>query len=299
MRTAAFALALGLLAGPADATSWRGPDFAGTFTDPDLDEVSGLAPSRTQPGLYWAENDGGNGEKLVLIRDDGSRVATVAVDGATNIDWEDLDSFDLDGHHYLLLADTGDNGGIRKTLTLYVIEEPTTVRDGDHVKVAWRIDFRWPDGARDCEAAAVDIANGQVLLVSKKRVPPELFRLPLRPPPGVQTARLLATLPGIDQPTEGDLQRNPIYGRYRSQITGADLSPDGKTLAILNYHSVYLWQRATPATPWAQVLQHGPTILRYPWLPQAEAIAFSLDGRQLTIGSEQRPSPLLRYRAAP
>ena len=29
--------------------------------------------------------------------------------------------------------------------------------------LAWSINFRWPDGARDCEATAVDAANGEVL----------------------------------------------------------------------------------------------------------------------------------------
>jgi hypothetical protein len=36
-----------------------------------------------------------------------------------------------------------------------------------------------------------------------------------------------------------------------------------------------------------------------PWLPQAEAIAFATDGRSLLIGSEQLPSPLLRYDVEP
>lgn len=295
----AFLLALSLFAASARGQSWTGPEYAGTFTDPDLDEVSGLAASRTQPGLYWAQDDSGNGNKLMLIRADGTRLATVGTDGATNVDWEDLVSFDQNGRHYLLLADTGDNGGIRKTLTLYVFEEPAQVREGDSIKVSWRIDFRWPDGARDCEAAFVDVADNAVYLVSKKRVPPELFRLPLHPGSGLQVAQKLATLPGIDQPTEQDLTRNPIYGRYRSQITAADLSPDGRTLAVLNYHSIYLWQRPSPTTPWPRVMQKSPKVLRFPWLPQAEALAFSLDGRELIIGSEQRPSPLLRYRLKP
>jgi hypothetical protein len=42
-----------------------------------------------------------------------------------------------------------------------------------------------------------------------------------------------------------------------------------------------------------------PGQLNFPWLPQAESIAFSTDGRSLLVGSEQRPSPLLLYRAIP
>ncbi len=289
---------LALLCGNASAKSWSEPQYAGVFTDPDLDEVSGLAASHAHPGMYWAQNDSSNSESLIAIKADGSRLATLKIDGVRNIDWEDLDSFDLDGKHYLMLADTGDNGGIRKTLSLIVVEEPAGIRDGDTLRPAWTIEFRWPDGARDCEATAVDAAKGEILLISKKRVPPELFRLPLRPEPGLQTAQLIATLPGIDQPDQAELKKNPIWGRYRSQISGADLSPNGRVLAVLNYHSIYLYARQ-PGEDWPSAMQRAPGILPLPWLPQAEAIAFSLDGQTLMIGSEQRPSPLIRFQVRP
>jgi hypothetical protein len=293
-----FLLALMLFAADASAKRWLQPEYAGILTHPDLEEVSGLAASRAHPGLYWALNDGGNGSKLVVIKGDGSHVATLDVAGADNIDWEDIDSFDLDGKHYLLVADTGDNGGIRKLLTLHVFEEPAQLRKGDSMRPAWSIQFRWPDGARDCEATAVDAANSEVLLVSKKRVPPELFRLPLRPADGVQTARLVATLPGIAQPSESDLKDNPVYGRYRSQISGADLSPNGRVLAVLNYHSVHLYVRGR-GQDWGEAMNAPPGKLAFPWLPQAEGIAFSTDGRSLLIGSEQQPAPLLLFRISP
>ena len=290
-----FLVLLALLSAGAPANRWSQPEYAGVFTSPELPEVSGLAASRAHPGLYWAQNDSGDGEKLIAIKSDGSRVATLHVAGAKNVDWEDLDSFDQAGKHYLLIADTGDNGGIRKTLTLYVVEEPATVRDGDTLRPAWSINFRWPDGARDCEATAVDVANNEVLLISKKRVPPELFRLPLHPGPELQTAQLLTTLRGITQPSSTDLRENPVYGRYRSQITGADLSPDGRLLAVLNYHSIHLYARSANQD-WRQAMLAAPVELQFPWLPQAEAIAFSADGTSLLIGGEQLPSPLLRFR---
>ncbi|HMB57382.1 MAG TPA: hypothetical protein VKM35_09255 [Arenimonas sp.] len=287
-------LLLGLLSPTPPATGWSDAEYAGSLTDPELDEVSGLAASRVHPGLYWAQNDSGNPANLMLIRADGTRVATYHVTGATNTDWEDIDAFELDGKHYLLVADTGDNGGIRETLSLLVIEEPKTIKDGDSLSPAWTIEFRWPDGARDCEASAVDAAKGEVLLISKKRVPPELFRLPLRQTAGIQIAQRIATLPGIAQPSEDELTKNPVYGRYRSQVSGADLSPNGRVLAVLNYHSVYFYVRQ-PGQDWPAAMTQPPEILHYPWLPQAEAIAFSVDGSSLLIGSEQRPTPLLRF----
>ena len=293
MRNLLFLIAL--IAADAPASRWSRAEYAGVFTDPALNEVSGLAASHAHPGIYWAQNDGDNGSRLIAIRADGTPVATLLVQGAENTDWEDIDSFQLDGKHYLLVADTGDNGGIRKTLNLIVFEEPARLKEGDSIRPAWTISFRWPDGARDCEATAVDAAAGEVLLISKKRVPPELFRLPLRASEGLKTAELVTTLSGISQPSETDLKKNPVYGRYRSQVSGADLSPNGRVLAVLNYHSVYLYVRG-PTQSWSQAMQAQPGRLVFPWLPQAEGIAFSSDGRSLLIGSEKRPAPLLRFR---
>ena len=286
---------MALVAADAPASRWSRAEYAGVFTDPTLDEVSGLAASHVHAGIYWAQNDGDNGSKIIAIRADGTPVATFQIAGVDNTDWEDIDSFELDGKHYLMLADTGDNGGIRKTLNLIVVEEPALLKDGETLHPAWVIPFRWPDGARDCEATAVDAAAGEVLLISKKRVPPELFRVPLRASGGLETAELVTTLRGISQPSEADLKKNPVYGRYRSQISGADLSPNGRVLAVLNYHSIHLYVRA-PNESWGHAAQSQPGQLVFPWLPQAEGIAFSPDGRSLLVASEKRPAPLFMFR---
>jgi hypothetical protein len=296
MRRILPTLLLVLLPALAFGARWGDPEVAGLVTDRALDEISGLAASRAHPGHYWAINDSGNSAELQLMDERGRHRASVPVTGAANVDWEDLSSFELDGRHYLLIADTGDNGGIRQDLVLHVLEEPSDL--SRPVAVAWSLPFRWPDGPRDCEAAAVDPARGEVLLISKKRVPPELFRVPLRPGEGQAVAEHLGNLPGIEQPDAGDLRRSPIYGRYRAQVTGAALSPNGRVLAVLNYRSVHFLVRPNDGD-WTPALRDKPSHLTLPWMPQAEAIAFSPDGLSLTIGSEQLPSPFLRYRVEP
>lgn len=290
----ALASVLPATAATPAASGWSGPDIAALMTEARLTETSGLAPAR-QPGHWWVLNDSGHPPELHLMDGRGKRVASVLVEGVRNTDWEDLAAFTLDGRRYLLIADTGDNGGIRRTLALHVVAEPETVRDGDRLPVAWTLRFRWPDGARDCEAVAVDAARGEVLLVSKKRVPPELFRLPLRPPgDGLLVAERIGLLAGIAQPTAEDLARNPVYGRFRAQVSAADLSPDGRTLAVLNYRAAYLYTRGADGD-WTPALA-APARLDFPWMPQAEAIAFGLDGRSLWIAGEQTPSPMIRFR---
>jgi hypothetical protein len=282
-----------LLSAPTLAARWGSPEVVGLVTDKAMDEISGLAASRAHPGNYWAINDSGNTAQLHLMDGTGQHQGSVDVIGAKNVDWEDLATFEIDGRHYLLIADTGDNGGIRQDLALHVFEEPSDL--ALPATLAWTVRFRWPDGPRDCEAAAVDPVRGEVLLVSKKRVPAELFRVPLARSGEEHVAEKIGTLAGIDQPDAGDLARSPLYGRYRAQVTSADLSPNGRVLAVLNYRSIHFLVRARGAD-WHSALESELPHLDLPWIPQAEAIAFSLDGQEIRVASEQLPSPLVRFR---
>jgi hypothetical protein len=267
--------------------------LTGWMTSPQLPEVSGLAASHAHPGVLWVENDSDNPADVYAVSPGGSLLATLHIDGVPNIDWEDFASFDLDGHHYLLLADTGDNGGIRKTLALHIIEEPARLADA-HAKPAWSIAFRWPDGPRDCEAVAVDVRTSSILLVTKKRVPAQLFRLPLHPgESGVLTAELLGTLNGIPQPSADEKAAAPRYAKYLSQVTAIDIAPDRSSIAVLTYRRAYLYRRAA-SEDWAQVLAHDPIALSLGWLPQAEALAFALDGRSFYVSGEHLPAPIMQ-----
>ena len=291
-----FPLCMFLMLSPvAVAARWSEPEIAGIVAHGALAETSGMAASRAHPGDWWTINDSGNGAQLQLMDAQGRHRGSVDVSGAENRDWEDLAAFEFEGRPMLLVADTGDNGGIRSELQLHAIEEPAET--GRPARVAWTLRFAWPDGPRDCEAIAVDAARGEVLLLSKKRVPPELFRLPLRPPAdgGVLVAERLGTLAGVAQPDADDLAKNPVYGRYRAQITSAALSPNGRVLAVLSYRSLHFLVRERGAD-WTASLAAPVSTLVLPWVPQAEAVAFAPDGLSLMIGSEQLPSPLLRYR---
>lgn len=287
MRGALLALcwATGALAAPP-------AELQALVTDERMGEISGMAASRRHPDILWVHNDGDNPPELYAMDTTGRHRATLRLDGVANVDWEDMAAFELDGRAYLLVADVGDNGGLRRELRLRIVEEPAELRD-QSVPPAWSVRFRWPDGPRDCESVAVDAREGAVYLVSKKRVPPELFRVALRPDgEGVQVATRIASLPGVEQPTPEDLRRNPVYGRYRSQITAADIAPDGSAFAVLNYRRVLLWPRH--AKGWVKALSRPGQVVEFPWIPQAEALGFSRDGKNLWLSSERLPAPLLR-----
>jgi hypothetical protein len=286
-------LAAALLAAATAAAEEPAVAYQALVTDERVDEISGLVASRQHPGVTWVHNDSGDAARLYALGADGALLATPRLRGARNIDWEDLAVREQAGRHLLLIADTGDNGGLRSELAIYAVEEPGTLQDA-RPRIAWKMRFRWPDGARDCEAMAVDPHSGEIYLVSKKRVPPELFRLPAAPRgERVETAEFVGHLSGIEQPSSEDLQRNPVYGRYRSQVTAADIAPDGLQLAVLNYRRAMVYTRG-PGEDWRTAIGRAPAVFEFPWLPQAEALGFSHDGDALLIGTERVPTPLLR-----
>jgi hypothetical protein len=298
VRWTVVALAMTLVACAREPEPPRAPEhgtrLAGVLLDPQMDEISGLAASRRHRDVLWMHDDGGNPERLFAVSTNGTRLATLRVEGVTKTDWEDIAAFELDGKAYLLIADTGDNGGLRRSLQLHVIEEPERLENA-RLRPAWSIAFRWPDGARDCEAVAVDAEREQVLLISKKRQPPELFSLPLRPSSGtsLQTAQKLATLAGVPQPPAEALRRNPQRARLDSQVTAADISPDHRTMAVMTYRWLLLYPRLGDEG-WGEAVSRAPRFRPLPWLPQAEALGWSADGTALYATGEFVPAPLYR-----
>ncbi|GAB3089971.1 hypothetical protein [Lysobacter terrae] len=270
----------------------RNGSLSGVLLDSQLAEISGLAASRRHRDVLWLHDDGGNPARLFAVNTDGDRLATIRIEGMTKTDWEDMAAFRMDGRDYLLIADTGDNGGLRRTLQLHVIEEPAEVQNA-RLKPAWSIAFRWPDGARDCEAVAVDERARQVVLISKKRQPPEVFVLPLAPSRGIQTARLVGHLAGVPQPDPAELRANPKQARIMNQVTAADISPDDRTLAVMTYRNLLLYPRR-PGQSWAQAVAASPKVSELPWLPQAEALGWTADGKALYATGEFIPAPLYR-----
>lgn len=290
---AALALAAGLAACADGASRTPGARLSGLLVDPQLDEISGLAASRRHKGVLWLLDDGGNPERLFAVDIRGQRRATFRIEGVPKTDWEDIAAFELDGRHYLLIADVGDNGGLRKSLQLHIVEEPARLSNA-RLRPAWSVAFRWPDGARDCEAVAVDPRRGVVLLISKKRQPPELFALPLRPAgTQVHTARRVGRLAGIPLPDADTRERWPRRARLHGQVTAADVSPDGRQLAVMTYRYLLIYPRGANQ-PWGPAVAGRPAVRTLPALPQPEALGWAVDGRSLFATGEFIPAPLYR-----
>ena len=245
----------------------------------------------------WLVEDGGNPAKLHAISKRGRRLASYAIDGISNTDWEDLAAFELDGKRYLLIADTGDNGGLRRTLLLHVVAEPAKLVDGATLTPAWSIAFRWPDGARDCEAVAVDAARGQILLLSKKRHPPELFALPLQP----RAARPAGRGPGRP-PRRRSAGRAPKSSASRRRVRASCTRspprmcrPMAARSPCMTYEHLLLYPRVGNGTLGTGRSGASPRSQDVPWLPQPEALGWAIDGRGLYATGEFSPAPLVYF----
>lgn len=260
---------------------------------PSIDESSGLAASRRTPGALWTCNDSGGGNLLVRYdpRDAASTLG-FRLRGVANRDWEDLASFRQGNRSFLLVADTGDNRRARPSVAIHFVEEPAPEADpGTPLPVLLTVRTTYADGARDCEAVAVDAGRGLVLLGSKEidqhgRIhgASGLYAFPLPQMPDAPTSRLdllplarIAELPTL-------------------MPTGMDVS--GNRLAVSTYGEALMFTAATEEG-WDTAVPAGVARVRTPPRRQGEAIAFSDDGRYLFFTSEGRAQPTWRVRVPP
>lgn len=263
---------------------------------PAVNEASGLAISSVNPGFMWIVNDSGGTADVHLGRTDGMDCGKVTVADTRNIDWEDLASFTLDGQNYLLVADTGDNNSKRESCTLHILREPALPADGEKlagtVVPAWRIQFHYEGGPRDCESVAVDTKAGKIILISKRTESPEVYQLPLRPTGkrGHLTARKIGKTE-VKSPLDSLVP-------FHNQPTGLDITADNSLAAVVTYYGVFLFPR-NPDESWLQAFAKAPTALPPHLLGQAESLAFSKDGKRIYAVSEGRGSPIACYQIRP
>lgn len=296
-QAAAFGLAALALQGAAAGAP---PGSATAFVpliqvaDPEIPEMSGLAASRRRPGLYWTVNDSGGTPTLYAFNRRGQVLSKVEVVGASNIDWEDLALFERDGRSWLAVGDIGDNLAWRDSVSVYLLPEP---EPGDlQATFERRIDFRYPDGPRDAEALAVDVANQQLLILQKGPAPAGLYALSLWPAPGasVLTAERLADLqlrwPGTPAAVA------PIAApRGRVAATAMDLSRDGRWLLVSTYVHLFGFRREA-GEDWPATLAREPQVWKLPRQRGFESMAIEADGRGVVVAPEGYPAPVFRAR---
>ena len=247
-----------------------------------IDESSGLACGRANKDVLWTHNDSGGLPQLFAFALNGKDRAVVTLLKAQNIDWEDMASFSLEGRHFLLVGDVGDNRARRKDYTLYVVPEPELDAGKRSVPLSLSvaplqtIHFRYEDGSHNCESVAIDPQTRTIYLVSKvygDRCKVYSLPWPERESSTLLVARAIATL---DIPA----------------ATAMDISPDGLRAIVLTYGDAVEFVRG-PEETWAQGFSRSPRLIRMPERAQGESVCYGPDGKTIYLTSEGNPSPLL------
>ena len=279
--------AAALCAGSRPAARPAAPATAARVAQPALVEVSGLAASRTQPGLLWAHNDSGGGAEVFAVGEDGGDRGRWTVAGASARDWEDMARGPgaADGDpDVLYVGDIGDNAAQRPEVVVYRAAEPEVPPGavGGELAGAEALTLTYADGPRDAETLLADPVTGDLWVVSKEWAggPAGAYPVPAGAAPGDPLAMV----------REGD-----VAGTAGALVMGGDISPDGSVVGLRTYTAVMLWDRA-PGQTVAEALAGPPCTAPSAAEPQGEALALAADGRGYITVSEGANPPVNVFR---
>lgn len=197
-----------------------------------VSETSGIETLSATKG-FWTINDAGNSNEIFLISDMGKLKKVVKVTNAKNKDWEALAS---DGNSMLYIGDFGNNGNLREDLTIYSVNVDSI--KNKEVK-AFKTIFVYEDQMkfppkkkdRNFDSEAFIYFNNYFYIFSKNRSSKfngttKLYKLPAKE--GNQIARLISEF-------------KVCQNIKNCQITGADISNDGKRLALLTHDKIFIF----------------------------------------------------------
>lgn len=259
---------------------------AGIPNFPDAAELSGLASSRLNPGVLWAHNDSGDTERVFAMTETGGHLGTYFVSQNKQLDWEDMavGPGPASGVSYLYLGSIGANGG-RNWIYVYRAPEPhvSSTQAPDTVPLASveRLAMRYPGSDEyNAEALMVDPENHDIYVVTKSSDGvSRVFRYPGAEQDPAVTYRLKLV--------------TTLY--FTGPVTAADISPNGREIAIKGYGFSRGWPRVPGATVDA-TLADTPCKIGH---GSGETLGYSANGNSYFTISEGRYKPLYRFDRAP
>lgn len=226
-----------------------------------IDNVSGMADSRSQPDNIWIVQGNGTPAVLTLLGHDGTIKGTLDVPRFSNRDWADLaiGPGPNQGTNYLYIADIGDKNLQSIIYQIYRLPEPQTLQTA--ITQIERINFRYPDGPQDARAMFVDGSTGDIYVVTNRTPAAQLYRIAF--PQNINEVAVAEALGAI-----------PIG----TLVTGAATSPDGREIILRTSNQATYWKR-TVGQSFDDAIQKSnsrpaPLVAE----PGGEAICFDKDG---------------------
>ncbi|GMN06946.1 hypothetical protein MTsPCn5_23350 [Croceitalea sp. MTPC5] len=256
--------------------TWHGNlSYSGRLPS-NLSEVSGIVSY--DGSTAWVIEDNGNKDYIYRINLEGKLIKKFKVKNAKNKDWEDL-TRDQKGNLYI--GDFGNNYNDRKNLTIYKLPNPE-VEKGDKIE-AEEIGFRYPEQKKFppkkkgllYDSEAFFHWKDHLYIFTKDRSRPYLGKTLIYKIPdekGEYDAKLVGSL-------------NLCSNQDHCSITGAAISDDGKTIALIGYG--YLYTATNVDLNHLSDTQFKTTDLNYN--TQIESVCFINDST-LLIADEQSKS---------
>lgn len=203
----------------------------GLSTDDRLIEISGIAPSVQNKGMFWVHNDSGDKPQLFLVNTALEVQFTILFsDEIKHIDWEDITLSSKDEKTMITIADIGDNRAVRKNVTLYQFEEPKIQTDKESIRIdqVEVMHINYAEGPRDAEALAFDPIGQKFVIFSKRDEQIKVYLFEFSP--GQKE---------IQSDFEVDLTALNPSSVYPNMVTAADINSEGYVL-LKNYEDVFL-----------------------------------------------------------
>lgn len=189
--------------------------------DNDVRETSGL---ESVNGKIYTHNDSGGSNLLYEINAvTGDVIRSITINGASNVDWEDLAS----DNTYLYIGDIGNNLGSRNNLKIYKILKSDL--DTNNIVNAETINFSYADQIKfnydpfttPYDAEALIAYDGQLYVFTKNWADytSSVYSIP--------------TVPGSYEVVSVEEKTLDVM------VTGADINEAGSSVALLGYTNPY------------------------------------------------------------
>ena len=237
----------------------------------ELKEVSGLEIGDDN---IWAIQDSGNKNEVYKVSPSGKIIKSIKIGHAKNEDWEDL-AMDNEGNLYI--GDFGNNNNTRKNLTIYKVQKSELGKKEANSK---KITFKYPE-QRDFPPKKDSLLfdtegffhwKDSLYIFTKNRTRPYtgetmIYRIP--DSEGDYNAEFLGPL--------------LLCGKQDNcSVTGADISADGKIIALLGYGTIFLLTEFE----FPNLGQAKVQVIDLQYLSQIESISFK-DANTLLLADEE------------
>ncbi|MBK8000156.1 MAG: hypothetical protein IPK15_15900 [Verrucomicrobia bacterium] len=267
-------------------------DF-GTVTTPEITEASGIAASRQNPGVLWTHNDSSFAGSIFALSTNGTYLARYYIPSVFFGNFEDIaiGPGASPEHHYVYLADIGDNFATRPSVRVLRFPEPAVYPYFSNsppvlpLTAVQEIELTYPDKPYDAEALMIDPLTGDLFIATKETNSARIY----------MTTRAKMDAGG---PIQLTFVRELSSGNGLRSVAAGDISFDGRLICMRRNGRAWTWARSASQTVSNALASTGTTqpVATAPEDLNGEAIGFHATGLGYFTISEGSQQPINYFR---